>query len=372
MATYKVIQDIEAEDKLLGPLSLRQFIYAVIVIVQLFLAFKITTTIGNPLPFIFFLPTIVFFGLLAAPFGQNQSSEIWLLAKIRFFLKPRVRIWDQTGMKELVTITAPKTIEKAYTDGLTQTEVKSRLQALANTIDSRGWAVKNVNMNMSNPAFATVGGPMSDRLVAPSSLPQDVPSTDIYAADDIMDGHNNATAQALDAKLAQSSHAHLQAAIASTHTATTPQPADQQGPTNDYWFMNQPDAAAIPAGKATFAVNPAITPGSDGRNQAHDDGAAEQALLKRIHEERNRTSTAEVKNHSKVVQPLDDQGRATNIHTNHHKPASQHDEPVVKPVDPKLANLVNNNDLNISTIAHEASKTRGVDENDGEVVISLH
>ena len=28
MATYKVIQDIEAEDKLIGPLTLRQFIYA--------------------------------------------------------------------------------------------------------------------------------------------------------------------------------------------------------------------------------------------------------------------------------------------------------------------------------------------------------
>ncbi|MGH7158305.1 MAG: PrgI family mobile element protein [Candidatus Saccharimonadales bacterium] len=28
MATYKVIQDIEAEDKILGPLTLRQFIYA--------------------------------------------------------------------------------------------------------------------------------------------------------------------------------------------------------------------------------------------------------------------------------------------------------------------------------------------------------
>jgi hypothetical protein len=32
MATYKVIQDIEAEDKLVGPLSLKQFIFALIAI----------------------------------------------------------------------------------------------------------------------------------------------------------------------------------------------------------------------------------------------------------------------------------------------------------------------------------------------------
>ena len=105
MATYKVIQDIEAEDKLLGPLSLRQFIYAVIVIVLGFVAF----TLGQiqfllVLPFI---PPIMFFGLLAAPFGQDQSSEVWLLAKIRFMFKPRRRVWDQSGLSELVTVTAP-------------------------------------------------------------------------------------------------------------------------------------------------------------------------------------------------------------------------------------------------------------------------
>ncbi len=42
MATYKVIQDIEAEDKLLGPLSLRQFIYAVIVVLQIFVVFQLS------------------------------------------------------------------------------------------------------------------------------------------------------------------------------------------------------------------------------------------------------------------------------------------------------------------------------------------
>ncbi len=43
MSTYKVIQDIEAEDKLLGPLTLRQFIYAAVVLVMGFVAFKLMT-----------------------------------------------------------------------------------------------------------------------------------------------------------------------------------------------------------------------------------------------------------------------------------------------------------------------------------------
>ncbi len=39
MATYKVLQDIEAEDKILGPLSLRQFIYGLITVFFLYLCF---------------------------------------------------------------------------------------------------------------------------------------------------------------------------------------------------------------------------------------------------------------------------------------------------------------------------------------------
>ncbi len=124
VSTYKVIQDIEAEDKLLGPLTLRQFVYAAIVIVSGFIGFKLAIAhwyLALPL-----LPHTIFFAVLAAPFGHDQSNEVWLLAKIRFFLKPRRRIWDQSGLKDLVTITVPKKIERHLTNGLGQDEVKSR------------------------------------------------------------------------------------------------------------------------------------------------------------------------------------------------------------------------------------------------------
>ena len=146
MATYKVIQDIEAEDKLVGPFTLRQFIYVGIVIVLGFIAFQLSK--ASPILVAPFLLPILFFAALAAPLGQDQPSEVWLLAKVRFFLKPRRRIWNQDGISELVTVTAPKKIEHTYTDGLSQVEVKSRLSALANTLDSRGWAIKNVNINL--------------------------------------------------------------------------------------------------------------------------------------------------------------------------------------------------------------------------------
>ena len=55
MATYKVPQDVEAEDKLLGPFTFRQFIYLLIsaagiaVIFGLFQIFPLLAIIPSPL-----------------------------------------------------------------------------------------------------------------------------------------------------------------------------------------------------------------------------------------------------------------------------------------------------------------------------------
>src|SRR5882672_513781 len=141
MAVYKVIQDIEAEDKLLGPLTLRQFIYAGGAALFYYLTF-LAVTKGAAFMSVVFLPIALIGTFFAWPWSRDQPTEIWALAKIRFYVKPRRRIWNQSGVKELVTITAPRKIQTVYTNGLTQNEVQNRLRALAETIDSRGWAIK--------------------------------------------------------------------------------------------------------------------------------------------------------------------------------------------------------------------------------------
>jgi hypothetical protein len=348
MATYKVIQDIEAEDKLLGPLTLRQFIYAAFVIVMGFIAFKLATI--SPLFILPFVLPMIFFGMLAAPFGHDQSSEVWMLAKIRFMLKPRKRVWDQSGIQELVTITAPKKVEHALTNGLSQTEVKSRLHALANTIDSRGWAVKNVNVNLSSqPSYLNTVSADSDRLVDASSLPQEVPTYDVLATDDMLDEKNNLTAQHLDSMITQSEQSHRQALIA---TVQGKAPAGAQPA--DYWFMNQPDPANIPAGLATFSGNPTVVPGAVITNPVTDNGADEQALLEQIHKDQARPDPGQ--GHMKVIDPNGPKPR----------PAATK----VKSGKAAIARLANNDDLNVATIAREAQKATEIPPDD-EVVISL-
>lgn len=188
MAQYKVIQDIEAEDKLLGPLTLKQFIYAAITITLGFIAYKLAGSLHSGLVFLFFIPEMLFFGLLAIPFGIDQPNEVWLLAKIRFFLKPQIRKWNQDGIGSLVTINAPKKIDKNLTKNFSSIEAKGRLESLAKILDSGGGVNSTIGSNSFSSSILT---PVNDdRLVNLSTISNGQPGVNIVDQDDIFDENN--------------------------------------------------------------------------------------------------------------------------------------------------------------------------------------
>lgn len=367
MATYKVIQDIEAEDKLVGPLTLKQFIFAAIAACFAFIAFMIASK-TNIFAVIPFLPFILVFGVLAAPLGRDQPTDIWLAAKIRFFIKPRRRIWDQSGIKELVTITAPKRENKNFSNNLSQQEVKSRLKALANTIDSRGWAIKNVDVNLySTPAYISED---SDRLIDPASLPQSVPDIDITSADDIMDT-TSPIAQHFDEIVQQASQAQKAAAVERMQTAiqkenklpiNKPVTSDNASAIDKIiTTANQPQQSPD---STMFKAN-VVTPGQndikDSFIQPNADTATatanEQALLKHIKtEKRNARMTIP---HHKIIETPEEI-------------AAKQARAVTPPKDPAIVNLAKDNDLKVSSIAHLANRISQNNSNDKEVVINLH
>lgn len=374
MATYKVLQDIEAEDKLFGPMTLKQFIFGAITIGIGYIQFVLISSPGLGLfrwPFVllFMLPMLLF-GFLAAPISREQPNDIWLLARLRFILKPHRRIWNQDGLSELVTITAPKLEIHNYTNGLSQTEVKSRLQALANTVDSRGWAVKNVDANLfAQPGYLSANLD-SDRLVNPTDLPQDVPQTDITAADDMLDPLNNSTAQHLDQLVQASTQSHRQQAIQSMKPASqAPQkPAD-------YWFLHQSapqQELPMPADYATFTNQPVVAPGTEDVVHAATETEEEKALAERLLSQ-GRQDQSHAVERLRTIQPLHD--REGHIVQGQQRPAAPtpqaiSPQPVVQaPANPAILGLAHNDDLNVATIARQAQK---LSQDDDEVVISLH
>jgi hypothetical protein len=385
MASYKVIQDIEAEDKLIGPLTFRQFVYAGAAVVCYYLTFLAVTKNAGFLA-VFFLPVGFTATFFAYPWGRDQPTEIWALAKIRFMIKPRRRIWDQSGVKELVTITAPKKIETNFTNGLSQTEVRSRLRALADTIDSRGWAIKNVSVNMYGQPALVMNEPDSDRLIDMSNIPQQVPTTDIQASDDILDEQNNPIARQFDNMIAASTKAHRQqiieqlhqpAAIAPPVPSPKPQPASQtavqqssdQPASNNYWFLHQPSQPSLssPQNAVTFNAQ-VVAPGSSVASLPTvpaDPTPDEEALVRQLGQQNSGAVNAY--SHLHTILPLSAQAQMQVPA----QPQQNTTQPqVTQSSDAAILDLARNDDLNVATIAREAHKRTEPPQD--EVVISLH
>ena len=141
MSVYKVPQDVEADDKLLGPFNFRQFIY--LTIVTGCIALEIFLWGIFPGLIILPLPIIIFFGVLALPLRKDQPMETYLAAVVSFYLKPNKRFWQPDGVEHLIQISAPVNREEHLTKELSQNEASRRLSYLADIVDTEGWAIKH-------------------------------------------------------------------------------------------------------------------------------------------------------------------------------------------------------------------------------------
>lgn len=143
MAQYKVPQDVEADDKLLGPFSFRQFVYLLIaggciaLAVGLFQLFPLLCIIPI-LPALFFI-------ILALPLKKDQPMETYLAALVSYYLKPHNRIWEPGQKDATIEITAPKIVDDNRSRDISGEEATHRLSFLANIVDTGGYAIKGVS-----------------------------------------------------------------------------------------------------------------------------------------------------------------------------------------------------------------------------------
>jgi hypothetical protein len=247
---------------------------------------------------------------------------------------------------------------------------------LANTIDSRGWAIKNVNVNLFSQPSYVLAQADSDRLIDPTTIAQDVPNYDVQPVNDMLDEASSPTAQHFNQLMTQSSQTHRQQIMQQMQQGGVSQPQAQP----DYWFLSQtPQPKNVPAGYATFDHNPLVAPGmqSAGGN-SNAMSPDEQALLEKIHEDKKKPR--EGNSHIKKILPLAEQVKQPKSHKAKRQKASsdtqttadkQSATPTPNKPDPVIMELANNDDLNVATIARQAEKARKLSSDDDEVVISL-
>lgn len=323
MASYKVAQDVEADDKLLGPFGFRQFMYLIIVGMAVFMGYGLWQ-IFPPLAVIP-APIIILFGALALPLRKDQPMETYLAAMVSYYLKPRMRLWKPDGVENIVEVIAPKTAESSLTKDFNGNEADRRLTYLADIADSRGWAIRH-----------------SQAPTASTSMISDI-YNEAQATRDVLDDSGN-VAQNIDSLINKADAARRQQVMA---RIKTPQPAPPR------------PAAPVPARPPQTPTPTQLQPQAQAQVQPEpniDPASIHYNPYPSIHQA--------------VIQPMGEKPAVDSvtatIQTN--KPRQNTSDIQVSP---DIINLANNSkNLSVETIAHEAKRLREK-EDAGEVVISL-
>jgi hypothetical protein len=362
MAVYKVPQDVEAEDKLLGPFSFKQFIFLIIAIMGIGMAYALSQIV---LPLALLpLPITIFFGILALPLRKDQPMEVYLAAVISFITKPKRRLWQPDGIESLIEVIAPKVDERQYGKGYNQEEVQRRLSYLANLVDSHGWSVRGV--------------------ADPNSSMRDDLYNEALAANDMLD-EDNTTARQINTLVNQADLKRRQDMVQkmqqspetiqpSTEQMTAPYSPVPLPIADPYQRTVAPEPTTAPRpvpapAPASMPISPTPQPLSP--PQPIDDTLLEPTQPLTINPYPNMRQS--------VISPLSERPAHP---TAQPQPAPQPQTPPPSPapassptaVSPAIMDLANNHsDLSIETLQREADrlekKAKHMDE---EVVISLH
>ncbi|HUC87485.1 MAG TPA: PrgI family protein [Candidatus Saccharimonadales bacterium] len=194
MGTYKVPQNVEAEDKILGPLSLKQFIYAMIGVGYGLLTFAILKPLSIALWVIFGLPPMLALLGLGLYQREDQPMETYLVAIVEFFVHPRTRFWQKEPIAEVFRLEPPP--PKAAEVVRDPRQVRSQLAQLADLVDTRGWSAKQPELQEPEevPVVDLQDRLGTERIGAPVAIGA---APEVTEDDDIL-SNDSATAQGLN------------------------------------------------------------------------------------------------------------------------------------------------------------------------------
>lgn len=340
MAVYKVPQDVEADDKLIGPFSFRQFIYLIIVALAGAAAWGLAqlSIVLVVIP----LPVILLFGALALPLRKDQPMEIYLAAIISFYLKPRRRLWDPDGIESLIEITAPRVVEVQRTKNLSENDALERFSYLADIVDTQGWAVRGVG-------------------AAPGSAMNTDVLLEAQSATDILDTRNS-VAQTFDSMMTKNTEKVHEEAIERMRQAGVAQAEQMLTPVTTT-VVNTPSAAQ---GFSPFNP-PAPTPVPQNLYTPPIPTAPAAAPVFNPYPSEIQQASLQPLSAAPIV-------TAPTVAQVPQAPIVASDSTTTSDtaVSAGIINLANNSDdLSIETIAHEAQRITKKEQADDEVLISL-
>lgn len=216
MAQYKVPQNVESEDKILGPLSLKQFIYVIIGLMWAALMWAIFNKV-LVLAIVFALPVTGFFLLLGFGRRQEQSFENYFVALLRFQFVPRKRLWMKDEKLD-TSIVKESDRPKESAVARNPRQIKGQLAKLSLVLDTHGATGKDEQLQLPE---SNIAGETGDRVIGPQAQDTNRISGNISLPQaDLLDLQNNERATNVGQMLEQTGENIRKQALARMQQAT--------------------------------------------------------------------------------------------------------------------------------------------------------
>lgn len=129
---FKVPQNIDLADRVVGPLTLVQFLYLLTGGIVVYILFSVVAPVNIPLFFGLSIPIGVFSFALAFLKIQDQPFGKFVVAFMSYLSRPKIRVWAKEGLdpEVIVADNSPKKSDRVPTKAIKKSELEKLSQAL--------------------------------------------------------------------------------------------------------------------------------------------------------------------------------------------------------------------------------------------------
>ena len=131
---FKVPQKIDIEDRILGPLTMVQFVYAVL---GAGAGYLMLSTFPSPINFVLAIPVFILTFCIVFVKINGRSFGLFLRNLLAYSLNPKTRLWHKSENNVRVEIYQPK-VQQVADPYANKYYSKADISKLANIIDTRG------------------------------------------------------------------------------------------------------------------------------------------------------------------------------------------------------------------------------------------
>ncbi len=372
MAQYKVPQDVEADDKLLGPFSFRQFVY--LMIAGALIAMSVGLFQLFPLLAIIPLPPVFFFLALALPLKKDQPMETYLAAMLSYYTKSHTRTWQPGQRGVTIQIMAPKKVEESRTRDITGEEATHRLSFLADIMDTEGYAIKGISTNPMREDLMAEASTAVDMFEGTrfTNLASTIEKEEVERHEEVVKHMQETIQQAENANdFSLMAEAALNggtsgttgtSGTAGTTPTSTSTSTSTSASTGSFGGLSGADEGFAAAMAATGYAGGGVGNGTTATVEA----SAGPSVLK--HPGEHKQSDVVVMPEQPTAEGASGPAAAAKSGTS--GKTAEAEKPVTKTVKASIIELANNDAFSVATIAEQAKRIKRKEE--GEVFISLH